>query len=202
MANILRRSKDTIMGHGGAAGRPRPDGRCKRHPKHRQSPGVCSLCLRERLSQLNKMDPTSSSRRITSAASGSSTTSSLSSYYSSESEDEESECESPMQYCRYRYGGYNHRKGSSSNSVSSFMLSGNNVLKKSRSLAFVSRREERSDGDRQRRAGGGGGGGFWSKLIHPKHSNDNRTSSTDHQETRFMHSRTVRERSVLPQMVH
>lgn len=30
------------------------EGRCKKHPKHTQSPGVCSSCLRERLSQLSE----------------------------------------------------------------------------------------------------------------------------------------------------
>ncbi|KAG1366549.1 putative ataxin-2 [Cocos nucifera] len=34
-------------------GRPRmEDARCKRHPKHQQSKGVCPFCLRERLSGL------------------------------------------------------------------------------------------------------------------------------------------------------
>ena len=182
MATILRRSKEAIMGHGGA-GRPKPDGRCKKHPKHRQCPGVCSLCLRERLSRLNNMNPNSRRISTTTGSSGSSTTSSLSSYYSSESE---SECSSPMQYCRYRYGG-------NSSSVS-FLFSGNNVLKKSRSLAFVTRKEVvRSENKRS------AGGGFWSKLIHPRNNNSNKRRD---QETRFMHSRTVRERSVLPQMVH
>lgn len=181
MANIFRRSKEAIMGQGGG-GRPnRPDGRCKRHPKHRQSPGVCSLCLREKLSQLNKMNPSSRRTSTTTGSYGSSTTSSLSSYYSSESE---SECESPMHYCRSSYR--TEGKGSMS-----FLLSGNNVnvLKKSRSLAFVSRKEVRNS-ERERR-----GGGFWSKLIHPR--------KTDHdRETKFMHSRTVRERPILHQMVH
>ncbi|GLU16145.1 hypothetical protein SLE2022_325940 [Rubroshorea leprosula] len=49
----FRRSKDV------PAGRCKPTMGCKKHPKHRQSPGVCSLCLREKLSHLS----TSSSRR-------------------------------------------------------------------------------------------------------------------------------------------
>ncbi|XP_010496596.1 PREDICTED: uncharacterized protein LOC104773647 [Camelina sativa] len=64
---------------------------CKKHPKHRQSPGVCSLCLNERLSLFIKA---ASSRRPRSrqVLCSSSTSSSLSSYCSSSV----SSCPSPL----------------------------------------------------------------------------------------------------------
>ncbi|KAG6392665.1 hypothetical protein SASPL_146889 [Salvia splendens] len=58
---------------------------CKKHPKHRQSPGVCSICLREKLSNLSNCGENSRSARSPSAVS------SLSSYASSLS----SSCASP-----------------------------------------------------------------------------------------------------------
>ncbi|EOA36560.1 hypothetical protein CARUB_v10011701mg [Capsella rubella] len=62
---------------------------CKKHPKHRQSPGVCSLCLNEKLSLFMKA---ASSRGRPRSLSSSSTSSSLSSYCSSSV----SSCPSPL----------------------------------------------------------------------------------------------------------
>lgn len=56
------------------------EGRCKKHPKHTQSPGVCSSCLRERLSQLS-----SSNNTLSGSCSSSSPSSSSSASASSES---------------------------------------------------------------------------------------------------------------------
>ncbi|XXG86464.1 hypothetical protein AAC387_Pa11g1356 [Persea americana] len=47
------------------------EGRCKKHPKHRQSPGVCSLCLRERLSQLSSSSSSSSNTKFSVSCSSS-----------------------------------------------------------------------------------------------------------------------------------
>ncbi|XP_068641143.1 uncharacterized protein [Aristolochia californica] len=58
-------------------GRSGADARCKKHPKHRQSPGVCSACLRERLSQLSSSNKTN--------ATSTTLSSDVSSYYSSAS---------------------------------------------------------------------------------------------------------------------
>ncbi|PQM38156.1 uncharacterized protein Pyn_14208 [Prunus yedoensis var. nudiflora] len=68
----------------------KPDiARCKKHPKHEQSPGVCSLCLREKLERLAQKLATYSGSplllRRTLSNTSPSTTSSLSSYYSSSS---------------------------------------------------------------------------------------------------------------------
>ncbi|KAB2076407.1 hypothetical protein ERO13_A06G033600v2 [Gossypium hirsutum] len=65
---------------------------CKKHPKHKQSPGVCSLCLQQKLSQLSFeysvprcRIPVTVDSSICSSSSSSSSSSSLSSYYSSAS---------------------------------------------------------------------------------------------------------------------
>ncbi|CAL1390296.1 unnamed protein product [Linum trigynum] len=57
--------------------------RCRKHPKHRQSPGVCSACLREKLCQLPATSSLRKSEEFDSASTESS--SSLSSYSSSSS---------------------------------------------------------------------------------------------------------------------
>ncbi|TKY74392.1 hypothetical protein E2542_SST03153 [Spatholobus suberectus] len=141
-----------------------PDGRCKKHPKHRQSPGVCSLCLRDKLSQLSAASSSSSSRKTTSVSS--STSSSLSSYYSSSA----SSCASPTTL-PFPFP----TEAKSGSKVSIFLLSAKHggVLK-SKSMSVVSTRRRR-----KREGQGEGGGddhnkksgkksGFWSKLLHPK----------------------------------
>lgn len=129
---------------------------CRRHPKHRQSPGVCSLCLREKLSRLSN-----SGGRIGSFSSwimavsfnndddddsSCSSSSSLSPYSSSSSASSPS---SPVH--RYRFGKEpGHRLGGNKN-----------VLVKSQPIAFISRRRGKEGGDHK----DGNIGGFWSKLI-------------------------------------
>ncbi|KFK44343.1 hypothetical protein AALP_AA1G245500 [Arabis alpina] len=79
---------------------------CKKHPKHRQSPGICSLCLNESLSKLSldfydisSRTSSSSSRNVAktasscSASSSSESESDYSSHYSSVSS-----CLSPLQH--------------------------------------------------------------------------------------------------------
>ncbi|WMV57177.1 hypothetical protein MTR67_050562 [Solanum verrucosum] len=61
---------------------------CKKHSKHQQSPGVCSICLSEKLSKLSKTS------RIINTTSSCSSSSSLSSLSSSSSSDVSS-CSSP-----------------------------------------------------------------------------------------------------------
>ncbi|EEF48547.1 uncharacterized protein LOC8281689 [Ricinus communis] len=164
----LKRSKDSA-----AVPRTKPDGRCKKHPKHKQSPGVCSICLSEKLSQLST---TSSSSRATSSMDSLSSSSSLSSYSSSSC----SSCSSPMH--RYRPG--HEGKGSFS-----FLLSGKNVLTRSRSLVFISRtkirgNKEKVDNDHKIKKTG-----FWSKLrLRPKNKG---------MEEGLVHSRTIEERMTM-----
>ncbi|CAI9291678.1 hypothetical protein Lser_V15G30986 [Lactuca serriola] len=101
--------------------------KCKKHPKHQQSPGVCSLCLRERLKKISR----SSSRVTTYASSSSCSSSSISSVSSVSSL---SNTASPM---------HDNRKGQIS-----FLKS---KLKKSKSMAFVS--ERTMDNDAKKKSG-------------------------------------------------
>lgn len=62
---------------------------CKKHPNHKQNPGVCSVCLSEKLSMLSKTTSRSNTTTITSSSS------SLSSLSSS---SDVSSCSSPPHY--------------------------------------------------------------------------------------------------------
>lgn len=121
---------------------------CRRHPKHIQSPGVCSICLREKLSHLScPSSSSSSSRAIHNYYDSSSSSSSLSSYYSSCSSA--SSCSSPVEERRRfaYYGG----QGMSLRSL--FGIGGrkkknnnddtrDDQLSKSRSLTFGKRNQK------------------------------------------------------------
>ncbi|KAD1423633.1 hypothetical protein R6Q59_025536 [Mikania micrantha] len=145
---------------------------CKKHPKHHQSPGICSLCLRERLSKIIS----SSSSAVTNVSSSSSLSSisSVSSAYSSHnSSNASSYAASPMQNNR------NRRKIDNLEGKGYLYLlrkNTNGVLKKSRSMAFVNdQRNVKQDHEKKKF-------GFLSKLTGSKRSS-----------SRMMHSRTMRE---------
>ncbi|KAJ8479969.1 hypothetical protein OPV22_023696 [Ensete ventricosum] len=75
-------------------GRPaKEESRCKRHPKHRQSVGVCPFCLRERLSHLTHSSSSSSSAAYLSSSSASS------SAYSTSDSDLSSYASTPPHHC-------------------------------------------------------------------------------------------------------
>ncbi|XWS25310.1 hypothetical protein CRYUN_Cryun27aG0058300 [Craigia yunnanensis] len=171
MANLRRSSKDV------AGGRSKPNEGCKRHPKHMQSPGVCSLCLGEKLSRLSA---NSSSRCTTTKVASScySSSSSLSSYYSSSSASSYS---SPMH--RYRFS--TEGKGTS---FSLLLFSGKNILTKSRSVAFSSRMRGKEGDDKKKKSG------FLSKLLHP------RNAKRKDESTGLEHTRTMKE--ILTTRVH
>ncbi|GAB2232283.1 hypothetical protein Droror1_Dr00011315 [Drosera rotundifolia] len=92
---------------------------CKKHPKHHQSPGVCSLCLTEKLLRISN----ASSRRVY-AMSPSSSSSSSSSPYSSDV----SSCGSPVIL---------PRRGRHNGDPDMRILGFDVIRRKSRSLAFV-----------------------------------------------------------------
>lgn len=112
---------------------------CKKHPDEKQLPGVCPSCLRERLSQIqghsiNKRTYVGDSSSPSSVASSSTFV-------------------SPV-YLRH------HRRLSERSGSISFTLSVSQGLKKSRSIAFVTRnRAEEFAGSLKKK------GGFWSKLL-------------------------------------
>ncbi|KAE7998021.1 hypothetical protein FH972_002600 [Carpinus fangiana] len=121
---------------------------CKKHGNERQLPGVCSSCLRERLSQLNS----SSYRNTIGGGGGYSCSSSLS------SSPPYSAAHSSSTYVSSIYRRHHHRASEKMGSIS-FTLNVGNGLKKSRSIAFITRKEE-VEGCGKKKTGG-----FWSKLL-------------------------------------
>ncbi|KAL8145465.1 hypothetical protein AgCh_003583 [Apium graveolens] len=151
--------------------------RCKKHPKHKQAPGVCSICLGERLSQLSSSKKTTKKALRTPSSS-----SSLSSLSSCDSSSNASSCSSPVRGKNNGVMGRSEGKGY----VSFFKVSGKNIiLTKSRSMEIYPPRpgQERVNDDSQKKKSG-----FWSKLI-----GSSRSKKMDHEG--LMHSKTMRERS-------
>ncbi|KAI9097491.1 hypothetical protein K1719_025402 [Acacia pycnantha] len=153
LVNLTRSSRNK---NNNVVGRFKHDASCKKHPKHNQSPGVCSLCLRERLSQL----PSSSTSRAAPSSETSSSVSSLSSYYSSSSA---SSCASPSEA----------NKTTTGSSISIFSFNAKHGLIKSRSVAASSRRRG-SVGDDDPNAKSRG---FLFNLLRPRHK---KTGHKDH----------------------
>ncbi|XP_047326620.1 uncharacterized protein LOC124930307 [Impatiens glandulifera] len=112
--------------------------RCRNHPTHRQSPGVCSLCLREKLHQIYTTTTTSRVKTapVESSSSSSSSLSSLSSSCSSMDA-------SPIHQL---YHDHSHKR--------SFMM------EKSRSMAAVVTRDDHGMVFWKKRSSG-----FWSNLV-------------------------------------
>lgn len=136
MLNLRKSSKDK---HTVGWFKP-PDGRCKKHSKHKQSPGVCSLCLREKLSRLSLpiTSSTASSYSLASTSCASSLSCSSSSACSRAS---------PINIFPFT----TESKSSNSSSFSSiFFLNGKHGIIKSRSMAVGTKK-----------------GGFWSRLLNP-----------------------------------
>lgn len=149
--------------------------KCKKHPKHKQSPGVCSLCLREKLSQLPSTSSSSSRNALDSCCYSSS--SSLSSYYSS---SEASSCSSPT-YNKYRVTTATDHQGKHSLSTVLFGGRKNNVLTKSRSLMAFVPRVGNQEGESNKKKKNG----LFSKLLRPRNKKN--------VDQGLVHSRTIRE---------
>ncbi|KAK9990302.1 hypothetical protein SO802_025287 [Lithocarpus litseifolius] len=116
---------------------------CKKHPDEKQLPGVCPSCLRERLSQIQGH----SLKKKTYGGVADSYSSSPSSVASF------SNFVSPV-YRRH------HRRLSERTGSISLTVSVSQGLKKSKSIAFVTRnRAEEVAGSLKKK------GGFWSKLL-------------------------------------
>ncbi|KAI3462202.1 hypothetical protein Pfo_018865 [Paulownia fortunei] len=149
-------------------GRSKANAPCKKHPKHRQSPGVCSICLSEKLSQLTNTDGSSRAKAANSPSSSSS-------YLSSLSSSNASSYSSPVV-------NYTSRVDSEARKYMRVFknIAGQDVLKKSRSTAFILQRRKEEDENgkniEMKR-------GFWSKLW-PRRNKG------------LMHSRTTRERVI------
>ncbi|XP_051140956.1 uncharacterized protein LOC127258228 [Andrographis paniculata] len=149
----------------GAGARSTANAPCRKHPNHRQSPGVCSVCLTEKLVIL------SSDRGSKPVRSPPSSNSSASSYVSSLSS---SSCASPPLAVARVY------KRS---------IAANNLLTKSRSVATFAprrRREEEDEDSAGKKAARRSKRGFWSKWLVMRSKGKNLTHS------KTMNDRTIR----------
>lgn len=129
-------------------------GQCKKHPKHRQSPGVCSLCVSEKLTRIS--------------ATSSNNTSKARAYYCSSSSLSSSEDDS---YASSPSSSPPHLRR-----IASDVLVDDNAKRldaefgKSRSMAFVAaedgklRPEEKRGSNNNKKVIRG----FWSKILHPR----------------------------------
>ncbi|KAK9670689.1 hypothetical protein RND81_13G218400 [Saponaria officinalis] len=167
---------------------------CRRHPNHRQTPGVCSSCLREKLSKLTISPPSLPSNKINNIASPSSTFSSTPPYSSASSSTTTTTRKSP---------GSRHRRNGSETYVSVGMVL-NSGLKKSRSVSCAPLSARTKSGandiinDKFKSCVNACGevdkegnhkkinNGFLKKLIH---TTSKKTKGV------FVHSKTMRERS-------
>lgn len=141
-------------------------GQCRKHPKHRQSPGVCSLCLTEKLSRVST---TSSSTACSSGYSRAR----LAYYYSNSSSSSDDEDDSyvsspgspvPVPVPGHRRIASDVRRGNKGIIV-------NGLMGKSRSMGVVARNEEEEvevEEDGKLKDTGMSISGFWSKLLGPK----------------------------------
>lgn len=175
----FRKKKDSYS----VIGRVKRNGHCKKHPKHNQSPGVCSLCLREKLAQLSSYNSRPTPSSIASSTSSSSSLSSYSSsYYSSASS---SSSASPMHcFC------FAAEAKSSSSSLSVFLLSGNHGMIKGKctSLDIVQRRdyEDGADGNHRNACKSR----FWFKLLN---CNSKRMKKYDREDNdKLVHSVSIK----------
>ncbi|XP_041003937.1 uncharacterized protein LOC121249295 [Juglans microcarpa x Juglans regia] len=120
---------------------------CKQHQNEKQLPGVCSSCLREKLSQLNV---SASNMKTSTGGFG---------YFGSSSPNSSSTSSSI--FVSPIYGRHHRRALEKTGSISLTLKVGHDYgLKKSRSIAFVSRSlHEEAAGSGKKK------GGFWSKLL-------------------------------------
>lgn len=154
---------------------------CKKHPNHEEKQGVCPSCLRERLSRLcsvanstikdanSKVVPSSSASQPFSPADN------YSSAFSSHSASPTATVAAAARRLNFhKINGSGVMGITGSSSFSTVNVGANNVLKKSRSMAFVPRifddREEAKVGKKKK--------GFWSKLLGFKGKKDGMTHST------------------------
>ncbi|KAL8133963.1 hypothetical protein AgCh_009148 [Apium graveolens] len=116
---------------------------CNKHPDHRQQPGVCSCCLREKLNHLSLFSDPSRNKIRTLVA-----VSSLSASSGSMS---------PVHQNHH----HRHRRHASTGGSLGFIITNTGGLKKSRSIAFIASNPLEEHEERRHNSKGG----FWKKLI-------------------------------------
>ncbi|KAL0909630.1 hypothetical protein M5K25_020516 [Dendrobium thyrsiflorum] len=160
-------------------GRPEKEGRCKKHPSHKNLNGVCPYCLRDRLANISGSSSSSTNNA------GSSTSSASSTAYSSYDSDVSSSVASPR---KKQYEERNKKRIFQ-------LLKGRKrtSLKSSLSFSLSKEVEMVSDkGKEEKRKSKKGVGKLWAKLVMggkgTKNQGEGRTST-------LAHSMTVKESS-------
>ncbi|WOK97643.1 hypothetical protein Cni_G06351 [Canna indica] len=143
------------------------EGRCRKHPEHRQSKGVCPFCLRDRLSQLS--------------ASSSATTTLANSSATSASSNLSSAATSPRGHAPHN---------------TSRLLKPGGALKKSRSLAFViGRPKDKKKAEEEEKKRRKKKGGFWSKLVMGSERRKEAEEEEEEEDSDVLRSRTMKEKT-------
>ncbi|KAK7280976.1 hypothetical protein RIF29_08585 [Crotalaria pallida] len=169
-------------------------GGCKDHPNDNKLPGVCSFCLRDKLSQLyNHNNNNNNNNNLVDSLSSS--TSSPASPQAQQQQQQQQQPYSPAPndaspyHATPAYHRRLHRNASHATNSVSCMINFNYELnlKKSKSLAFASRNRIIRGGDSVSSGGRTGRkkDGFWSKVI--------KLTKKDSKEASSMNSRIGRE---------
>ncbi|KAL9228741.1 hypothetical protein vseg_004289 [Gypsophila vaccaria] len=148
---------------------------CRKHPKHKQCPGVCSLCLAEKLSRVSSLSATiignsSRDRYTVSRARAKYYYYSSSSFSSSEDESSyPSSSASPTMQNEKIINNNNNN-----NRLRSNFSDVNNIMKifgKSKSMS-CGEKEEKNNDDNNNNIKKKNIGGFWLKFLHIRRNND------------------------------
>ncbi|CAN6480055.1 unnamed protein product [Victoria cruziana] len=173
-------------------------GSCLKHPERRPSPGVCSVCLKERLVHLSNCKPSSYS------SASLSTSYSHYSYSPSSSESSTRSTVPPPAASSWAppdEEGEEYEPGPSSlMSKEAMRLSGRAgrlwPLRRSRSAAYEVKRPVASEKTKKAVGGGAGGGGLWSLLM-MKGRKEGAVEKGKGRGWRFGQSKTVKDISFL-----
>ncbi|KAI0495894.1 hypothetical protein KFK09_022201 [Dendrobium nobile] len=158
-------------------GRPEKEGRCKKHPTHKNLNGVCPYCLRDKLANISGSSSSSTNNAGSSSSSASSTA------YSSYDSDVSSSVASPPKQYEER----------SKKRIFQLLKGRKRTLKSSLSFSLSKEVEIRvSDkGKEEKRKSKNGAGKLWAKLVMGGKGKKNQGEGR----STLAHSMTVKESS-------
>ncbi|KAH0453674.1 hypothetical protein IEQ34_017998 [Dendrobium chrysotoxum] len=157
-------------------GRPEKEGRCKKHPSHKNLNGVCPYCLRDRLANISGSSSSSTNNAGSSSSSASSTA------YSSYDSDVSSSVASPPK----QYEERNKKR------IFQLLKGRKKTLKNSLSFSLSKEVEKVSDkGKEEKRKSKNGAGKLWAKLV----MGGKGTKNQGEVRSTLAHSMTVKESS-------
>ncbi|PKU62677.1 vitellogenin-A2 [Dendrobium catenatum] len=157
-------------------GRPEKEGRCKKHPIHKNSNGVCPYCLRDKLANISGSSSSSTNNAGSSSSSASSTA------YSSYDSDVSSSVASPPK----QYEERNKKR------IFQLLKGRKRTLKSSLSFSLSKEVEKVSEkGKEEKRKSKNGAGKLWAKLVMAGKGKKNQGEGR----STLAHSMTVKESS-------